>query len=206
MSKHHLDLAQIVEETDHVPPKIKELFNDFRRSVSLTKNKYRIKKFSKNFLDLWVRSQYKLDMDERIIKRDKLIVSHIDQFQGDENKDYRISVRDFQTILEIDRELEVDEQKRIEKFTKLKAEVEKLRLQRKKKRAKPPRAKPTVDEEEKKEILVNTIDYDYIYGKWIDHIQTKSTSKSYWYIHEYIGRFILKFAINQRAESISEQV
>ncbi|MHA2171433.1 MAG: hypothetical protein ACXAB7_16215, partial [Candidatus Kariarchaeaceae archaeon] len=203
MSKPYLDLAQIVEETDHIPPKIEELFKDFRRSVSLTKNKYRINKFSKTFLDLWVRSQYKLDMDERIIKRDKLIVNHIDQFQGDENKDYRISVRDFQTILEIDRELELDEQKRIEKFAKLKAEVEKLRLQRKKKRTKSPKTKPTADAEKKKEILANTIDYDYIYGKWMDHIQTKSTSKSYWYIHEYIGRFILKFAINQGAESIS---
>jgi hypothetical protein len=201
-----LDLTQIINEADHVPARIEELFKEFGHAVSLAKKKYRIRKFSKGLLDLWVRSQYKLDMDERIIKRDKLIVSHINQFTVGEKLDYKISLRDFQSILEIDKELEEEERLRLEKFSKLKAEVEKLRQQKRKKKRKFPETKSVVTLEKKKEVVTKQIDYDLIYSEWMAHIKTKSTSKSYWYIHEYIARFILKFAINRGAESISEQV
>jgi hypothetical protein len=38
------------------------------------------------------------------------------------------------------------------------------------------------------------------------HVEVKSTSKSYWYIHEYIARYILNYAIKKNAKSVNKMI
>ena len=38
------------------------------------------------------------------------------------------------------------------------------------------------------------LDHDSIYKKWMIMVESKTMSKSYWHIHDYMSRYILKYA------------
>ncbi|MHA2030240.1 MAG: hypothetical protein ACW99Q_12660, partial [Candidatus Kariarchaeaceae archaeon] len=132
--------------------------------------------------------------------------------------DYKIPLHDVKDLLEVDRRLQIEQEKEKARFYKLKIEVEEIRQERRK--HKKPRIKkirkqnsiaPKLSNHFNKNAsklieLEDGINFDRIYKPWMAHVGTKSTSKSYWYIHEYIARYILNYAIENGAKSINKQI
>jgi hypothetical protein len=147
-----------------------------------------------------------------------MAASQVSKYLLRKSPDYKIPLNEVRALLELDEILRAEKLKEEEKFKKIKAEVEELRRQKRKLRK--PRSKVVVKQASSKNKItspmkvtrkpiakeIQGIDYDGIYKPWMRHVETKSTSKSYWYIHEYIGRYILNFAIKRDAKSINPEI
>ena len=203
------------ESIEEIPENIKEFYNSVSKSMIRQIRKRGIRKFSGNHVDRWLRLNFPINEDELIVEKHKLAASQVGKYLLRKAGDYKIPLREVQALLEVEQQLQVSQKTEKEKFDKLKAEVEILRKQKRKLRK--PKSKVSVKRMKTRaklstpsEPITTTVempkvfDYNSIYKPWMVHVETKSTSKSYWYIHEYIGRYIINFAIKNNAASIDE--
>ncbi|MCE7736877.1 MAG: hypothetical protein GPJ54_18480 [Candidatus Heimdallarchaeota archaeon] len=202
---------------EEIPENIKEFYNSVSKSMLNQIRKRGIRNFSGIHVNRWLRLNFSINENELIIEKHKLAASQVGKYLLRKTSDYKIPLSEVRTLLEVDQQLQQHQTLENEKFSKLKAEVELLRENKRKLRQ--PRSKvsvkaskpitklstPSIGAKHQTELLT-TLDYDSIYKPWMTHVETKSTSKSYWYIHEYIGRYILNFAIKNNATSINYEI
>lgn len=223
MSSQTIEFEDMVEEIPEgeIPDEVVTLYNNVSQSMLKQIRKRGIRKFSDYNVERWVRLKFGINEDQQVVEKHKIVASQVSRYLLKTQKDYKIPLNEIRNLLELDQELENQRQKEREKYDRLRSEVELLR-KRKQKNLK--KHRKSISSSKKGKLVtestevknngkvtpvqetVNGIDYDYIYGKWMDHIKTKSTSKSYWYIHEYIGRFILKFALAKKSSLVSHGI
>ncbi len=219
MSSKQILINEMVDPNtvEEIPERVKEFYNSVSKSMLKQIRSRGIRKFSQNQIDNWLRRNFSINEDEYLIEKHKLAASQVSKFLLKTTNDYKIPLHEIRDLLEVDRLLQTSQKLEKEKFLKLKAEVELLREQKRKLRkprtkikTKPIRANtklssPIVNKTTKVDSL-KAVDYNSIYKPWMKHVETKSTSKSYWYIHEYIGRYILNYAIKNNATSINQEI
>ncbi|MHA2032050.1 MAG: hypothetical protein ACXAC2_12085 [Candidatus Kariarchaeaceae archaeon] len=205
------------ESIDQIPKNIQDFYNDVSKSMLKQIRKRGIRKFSVNHIERWVRINFPINEDQLVVEKHKMVAAQVSKYLLRRSTDYKIPLNEVRALLELDQLLQTEKEREEEKFRKIKSEVEELRNQKRK--LKKPRSKVVVKrsisnykplsklkETPKITSPVQGIDYDHIYKPWMSHVETKSTSKSYWYIHEYIGRYILNFAIKRNAKSINKEI
>lgn len=219
MSSKQILINEMVDPdtVEEIPESVKEFYNSVSKSMLKQIRSHGIRKFSQNQIDNWLRRNFSINEDQHLVEKHKLAASQVSKFLLKTTNDYKIPLHEIRDLLEVDQLIQTTQKLEKEKFLKLKAEVEFLREQKRKLRK--PRSKiktrniktntnlssPIAN----KTIILDksiTIDYDSIYKPWMNHVETKSTSKSYWYIHEYIGRYIINFAIKKHATSINKEI
>lgn len=219
MSSKQILINEMVDPNsiDEIPESVKEFYNSVSKSMLTQIKKRGIRSFSGIHINRWLRLNFSINENQLIVEKHKLAASQVGKYLLRKTSDYKIPLSDVRTLLQVDQQLQQDQMLENEKFSKLKAEVDilrktkqKLRKPRSKTKAKlkkvntklssPVTLKNTIVDKQR------TVDYASIYKPWMEHVETKSTSKSYWYIHEYIGRYILNFAIKNNATSINQEI
>lgn len=201
------------ESIEQIPEKIKNFYNDVSRSMLRQIRNRGIRKYSGTHIERWLRLSFPINEDEMVVKKHKMVGTQISKYLLREQNDYKIPLKDITDIIELENKLQHKRDQEKIRFEKLKKEVEDIRNQRRKVRGPRRKIKKTVkilkvnkimrSETSKQSLGIN---YDKIYKPWMEHVETKSTSKSYWYIHEYIARYILNFAIERKAKSLNKVV
>ncbi|OLS20436.1 MAG: hypothetical protein HeimC2_37190 [Candidatus Heimdallarchaeota archaeon LC_2] len=219
MSTKQIAIQDMVEQIsmEEIPDNIKDFYNNISQSVLKQIRKSGIRKHSSNHIDQWVRIRFPLNEDKTLVKKHQMAATHVSKYLLRQTNDYKIPLNEVQSLLKLDRKLQEQQKREIDKFKKLKAEVEEIRL--KKRKLRKPRSKAVLKKVINKNPInhttkkhqtpnkkFNAINYDFIYSNWMDHVEIKSTSKSYWYIHEYIGRYILNFAIKRKESTINQKI
>ncbi len=211
---HDMIDQELIQE---IPNNIKEFYTNVGQSILKLIRKRGIRKYSSSHIDQWVRLRFPINEDAILVKKHEMAAKQVSKYLLRKTTDYKIPLNDVHAILELDKKIQEENKLEREKFNKIKAEVEVIRQQKRKMRK--PRSK-TITKKVKKKIVASRvikkelapskilegINYDFIYTNWMDHVETKSTSKSYWYIHEYIGRYVLNFAIERNASIINKKI
>ncbi len=223
MSSQTVEFEDMVEEIPEgeIPDEVVTLYNNVSQSMLKQIRKRGIRKFSDYNVERWVRLKFGINEDQQVVQKHKIVASQVSKYLLKTQEDYKIPLNEVRNLLELEQELEFQRQKEREKYEKIRSEVEILRKRKQKtlkKHRKPvsssKKGKSVIKKSEIKNSGKTTVvpeqkkglDYDYIYRRWMDHVKTKSTSKSYWYIHEYIGRFILKFAVANKSSSVTSEI
>ncbi|MCE7734716.1 MAG: hypothetical protein GPJ54_07565 [Candidatus Heimdallarchaeota archaeon] len=201
------------DSIEQIPENIKNFYNDISRSMLRQIRNRGIRKYSGTHIDRWLRLSFPINEDKMVLKKHKMVGTQVSKYLLRQTNDYKIPLKDIRDIIDLESKLQHKEDQEKLRFEKLKMEVEEIRNQRRKERGPRTKITRTLKTPKIKNILKSKtskaslgINYDKIYKPWMEHVATKSTSKSYWYIHEYIARYILNFAIERKAESLNKVV
>lgn len=215
-SIEHYDLWVEEVEKQDIPENLKTDFNKIGHLLITHIYRKSMRKIIPEKLESWVRSRYSANVDERVIQKDFIIANQVGKFITSHGEEFDISLSEIKKVIELDNILEKEENKRREKMMALKSEIEALREEKRKARPRSPRrskAKKTTvkvqevsTEKSTSKSKVDVVTQDMVYKEWMKHVEEKSTSKSYWYIHEYIARFILKWAREHGDGTITTEV
>ena len=161
------------------------------RSMAEYLDRFLMKEVPENWFNGWMRYKYPLKVSNEIFNGNEIIgINFINLMSSIKKSKSKV---DF--IFE-----KLDEYGKIqtEKSKILlseKSELEKLKedLPRRNGKKKKQVHMPKINIE-KKINQTNTLDHDSIYKKWMIMVESKTMSKSYWHIHDYMSRYILKYA------------
>ena len=201
------------ESIVQIPENIKNFYNDVSKSMLRQIRNRGIRKFSGSHIERWLRLSFPINEDELVLRKHKMVSTQVSKYLLRQSTDYKIPLKDIRDLIELENKLQSKKIQERLQFEKLKKEVEEIRDQRRKERGPRRKIKKTVQIQKTKKIIKSKtskptagIEYDQIYKPWMEHVATKSTSKSYWYIHEYIARYILNFAIERKAKSLNKVI
>ena len=215
-SLEHYDLWIEEVEKQDIPENLKSDFNKIGHLLIIHIYQKSMRKIIPEKLENWVRSRYSANVDERVIQKDFIIANQVGKFITSRGENFDISLSEIKKVIELDNILEEEENKRREKMMTLKSEIEALREEKRKARPRSPRhskvkkvqvnIEDVNSEKTTPKTKVEVVTQDMIYAEWMKHVEEKSTSKSYWYIHEYIARFILKWAREHGDGTITTEI
>lgn len=199
------------ESIEQIPENIKIFYNDVSKSMLRQIRNRGIRKYSGTHIERWLRLSFPINEDEMVLKKHKMAGTQISKYLLRETTDYKIPLKDIRDIIELENKIQHRRDQERLRFEKIKNEVEEIRNQRRKERGPRTKIKMVVETLKINKLVKSktskqsaVIEYDKIYKPWMKHVESKSTSKSYWYIHEYVARYILNFAIERNAQSINK--
>jgi hypothetical protein len=188
-------------------------------SASLTEKYTKVGKSMAEFLDRqmmrdlpdawfngWIRYHFPLQTDPREIEIHNIIAVQFSDFINNNNKasEFSISQEDLSRIEGLNEEMKMEKQEFDNWRSEIRKEVNTLReekygpskTERRKKKlstaAEKTPSQPIMDKSTTS--TTEILDREFVYKKWMEEVNTKEISKSYWHIHEYMSRFILDFA------------
>ena len=161
------------------------------RSMAEYLDRFLMKEVPKNWFNGWMRYKYPLKVSNEIFNGNEIIgINFINLMSNIKKSKSKV---DF--IFEKLDEYEKIQTEKSKILLSEKSELEKLKegLPRRNGKKKKQVHMPKMNVERK--INQNqTLEHDSIYKKWMTMVESKTMSKSYWHIHDYMSRYILKYA------------
>lgn len=203
-------------ENSNLSDEIQTKFKKIGSSMAEYFDSFMTGKVSSSFFDGWVRFHFHLNVDSRKIQISKIIadifVDFVESYRKKKTSKFSFDSEKIDQISNLNQEIKNDKKAEEEHWNKIKQEVAKIRKERSKSRKKPPRKKKSRAKRNEKSKPVKIEpkstypNPDKVYEKWMEHVNEKrdkdEISKSYWYIHEYIGRYILEYVRENRDEAL----
>ena len=161
------------------------------RSMAEYLDRFLMKEVPENWFNGWMRYKYPLKVSNEIFNGNEIIGMNFINLMSNIRKSK--SKVDF--IFE-----------RLDEYEKIQTEKSKILLSEKSELEKLKEDLPRRNGKKKKQVNMSkiniekkinqtkTLDHDSIYKKWMIMVESKTMSKSYWHIHDYMSRYILKYA------------
>ncbi|MEL0163919.1 MAG: hypothetical protein VW886_02980 [Candidatus Heimdallarchaeota archaeon] len=161
------------------------------RSMAEYLDRFLMKEVPENWFNGWMRYKYPLKVSNEIFNGNEIIgINFINLMSNIKKSKSKV---DF--IFEKLDEYEKIQTEKSKIYLMERTELEKLKeeLPRKNSKKNKQEQKPKINIEKKINQTKN-LDHDSIYKKWMTMVESKTMSKSYWHIHDYMSRYILKYA------------
>ena len=203
---------EFVAGTD-LPKHIEDKYRNIAELMTNYLDDNKIRDSAPRIANSWVSTHFAAVNDDRELLINRLIAKHFSKFITNYKRKSSsdvMSSNELQKIIQIQEELDLERKRKLDRFQEVKQEVQRLRKERRNRRQKTVKVKKVVKKPKPKPVNeLKELDFDQIYDSWMKHVESKqetqNISKSYWYIHEYIGRFILKFARERNKTVIDEE-
>jgi hypothetical protein len=169
------------------------------RSMAEYLDRFLMKEVPENWFSGWMRYKYPLKVSNEIFNGNEIIgINFINLMSNIKKSKSKV---DF--IFEKLDEYEKIQTEKSKILLSEKSELEKLKedLPRRNGKKKKQVHMPKINIE-KKINQTKTLDHDSIYKKWMTMVESKTMSKSYWHIHDYMSRYILKYATENGVDGI----
>ena len=169
------------------------------RSMAEYLDRFLMKEVPENWFNGWMRYKYPLKVSNEIFNGNEIIgINFINLMSNIKKSKSKV---DF--IFEKLDEYEKIQTEKSKILLSEKSELEKLKedLPRRNGKKKKQVHMPKINIE-KKINQTKTLDHDSIYKKWMTMVESKTMSKSYWHIHDYMSRYILKYATENGVDGI----
>ena len=169
------------------------------RSMAEYLDRFLMKEVPENWFNGWMRYKYPLKVSNEIFNGNEIIgINFINLMSNIKKSKSKV---DF--IFEKLDEYEKIQTEKSKILLSEKSELEKLKedLPRRNGKKKKQVHMPKLNIE-KKINQTKTLDHDSIYKKWMTMVESKTMSKSYWHIHDYMSRYILKYATENGVDGI----
>ncbi|MHA2502015.1 MAG: hypothetical protein ACXAE3_04030 [Candidatus Kariarchaeaceae archaeon] len=181
-------------------------------------DRYMMRTLPSNWFQGWTKFHFPLRSDALILDLHKVIGTHfeefIEKFRSGRKDDFEIPNGQINKIKLLEQRSIKEHLEREADLNELRSEIKKGRKSHNKsdrkkiaKVKKKETVKPVIQEQPVKEEVTKGLDHDLVYKRWMEMVESKPISKSYWHIHEYISRYIMDFANKHNEDGrITKQV
>jgi len=183
-------------------------FVNYSESMAEYLDRYMMREVPEGWFEGWTRYQFPLNTEQEVIDIHHVIAENFSEFiemyrQGKKDE-FNLEDNEINRFVELQEKYEKLLEERNHVYDELREEIDDLRKssdsrpdrsqrrERKKTKKEKKQAVKQVKEEPKPASRI--LDHDYVYKKWMEMVESKPISKSYWHIHEYLSRYILDFA------------
>jgi hypothetical protein len=197
-----------VRQSD-LPNNLAEKYKWVGKSMSEFLDRQMMRELPDSWYTGWVRYHFPLKTDRREIELHNIIADQFAEFVSNNKKasDFMVSKSDLDRIEELENAIGEEKELYNQWFRQIKDEIIEIREakygsikeRRSKKKTEARAGKPSTARIAKEDSAktAEILDREFVYKKWMEEVNEKEISKSYWHIHEYMARFILDFAEEQ---------
>jgi len=214
MNIQHYILPEWKQEISNqdLPDALEQKFIVYGESMAEYLDRFMMRSLPENWYEGWTRYKFPLATDSMVLDMYEIIANNfgafVNRYRNGKKDAFSIKSDEIEQIQHLEETFQATKQQKAAALNELRADIAKLRKprtrehKRVKRHQRQKHQKKTSEtpseqknkQEQSDEKISGVPDHDLVYKKWMEMVESKPISKSYWHIHNYLAKYILDFA------------